>query len=262
MDHKEVGRMWDENAGVWTELARKGCDVYRDFLNAPAFMAMLPEIKGLRGLDIGCGEGYNTRLAAARGARMAAIDVSEMFVRLAREEEERRPLGIDYMHASAVELPFADEAFDFEVATMSLMDIPEHEKVLSEAFRVLRPGGFLQFSICHPCFSTPRWQWVTDEAGERVGVVCGDYFEPEQGRIEEWIFGAASEEERAGKRRFRVPRFFRTLSSWLNLIIDSGFVPERFEEPFADEATARECPDVADTRHVAFFLIIRCRKPL
>jgi ubiquinone/menaquinone biosynthesis C-methylase UbiE len=39
---------------------------------------------------------------------------------------------------------------------MSLMDIPETERVLAEIFRVLRPGGFLQFSISHPCFETPH----------------------------------------------------------------------------------------------------------
>ena len=41
---------------------RAGYDHYRDGLNTPAFLAMLPETRGLSGLDIGCGEGHNTRL--------------------------------------------------------------------------------------------------------------------------------------------------------------------------------------------------------
>ena len=69
MDDREVGRMWEGNAEVWTRLARQGYDVYRDHLNTPSFLAMLPEVSGLRGLDIGCGEGNNTRLVAGRGAR-------------------------------------------------------------------------------------------------------------------------------------------------------------------------------------------------
>ena len=55
--------------------------------------------------------------------------------------------------ASAVALPFADASFDFAVACMSLMDIPETERVLAETYRVLRPCGFFQFSIEHPCSS-------------------------------------------------------------------------------------------------------------
>jgi hypothetical protein len=76
MDHEEVGRCWDENAEVWTELVRAGYDFYRDGLNTPAFLAMLPETRVLSGLDIGCGEERNTGLLAERGARMVEIDTS------------------------------------------------------------------------------------------------------------------------------------------------------------------------------------------
>ena len=62
LDHESVGSYWDENAEAWAELARAGYDHFRDGLNTPAFLAMLPEVDGLAGLDIGCGEGHNTRL--------------------------------------------------------------------------------------------------------------------------------------------------------------------------------------------------------
>lgn len=52
MDHEEVGRYWDENAEVWTELVRAGYDHYRDGLNTPAFLDMLPDVNGLSGLDV------------------------------------------------------------------------------------------------------------------------------------------------------------------------------------------------------------------
>ena len=87
MDHEEVARYWDENAEVWTELVRAGYENYRDGLNTPAFLEMLPDVKGLSGLDVGCGEGHNTRLLAERGARMTGIDISRNFVRYARGAE-------------------------------------------------------------------------------------------------------------------------------------------------------------------------------
>src|SRR5437016_3849060 len=64
MDYEEAGRLWNDNAEAWTGLARAGFDVYRDNLNTPAFFALLPDVAGLAGLDIGCGEGRNTRLLA------------------------------------------------------------------------------------------------------------------------------------------------------------------------------------------------------
>jgi SAM-dependent methyltransferase len=80
MDHEEVGAYWNGIAKVWTELARAGFDLYRDYLNTPAFFEMLPDVRGLAGLDIGCGEGHNTRLLAKRGGCVTAMDVAEGFI--------------------------------------------------------------------------------------------------------------------------------------------------------------------------------------
>src|SRR5262249_11673190 len=151
MNHEEVGRFWNANADAWTKLARAGFDVYRDYLNTPAFFAMLPDVNGLSGLDIGCGEGHNTRLLAQCRAMVTAIAIAAAFIAHAKQLEEQEPLGIDYRVASAVELPFAVATFDFATGFMSIMDIPETDRVLAEAYRVLKPGGFLQFSITHPC---------------------------------------------------------------------------------------------------------------
>jgi len=58
MYHTKVRRYWDENAENWNRLAKTDYNFYRDYLNMPAFIAILPEVKGLSGLDIGCGEGH------------------------------------------------------------------------------------------------------------------------------------------------------------------------------------------------------------
>ncbi len=261
MDQRQVGRMWDENAELWTKLARRGYDIFRDHVNTPAFLAMLPRVSGMSGLDIGCGEGYNTRLVARSGAKMTAIDISKVFVAHALQSERDEPLGVRYLLASASELPFSDVSFDFAMATMSFMDAPEHEKLVREAHRVLKPGGFLQFSITHPCFQTPRWKWVYDSAGQKVAIECGNYFDPPADEIEEWIFSSVPP-ELSGGGTFRIPAFRRTLSSWMNLLVSTGFALEEFCEPHADETTIKKYPSLADTRIIAFFLIIRCKKPV
>jgi len=215
MDDRDVGRLWNENAEVWTRLARSGYDVYRDRLNTPAFLAMLPDVDGLRGLDVGCGEGHNTRLIAKRGARLAAVDIAEAFIGHAREEEERAPLGIDYRVASALELPFADGSFDFVTAVMCLMDMPDVERAVAEAYRVLKPGGFFQFSIMHPCYDTPHRKNLRDAQRRTYAYEVGGYFETLEGKVEEWTFSAAPEDVRKSVAKFKVPRFTRTLGRWL-----------------------------------------------
>ena len=261
MEHREVGRYWDQNAALWTRLARAGYDTYRDYLNTPAFFDILPDVNRLAGLDIGCGEGHNTRLLAKRGARVTSIDISRVFIRHAQESEDQEPLGINYHLASAVELPFPDSSFDFVTAFMSLMDIPETDRVIAEVYRVMKPGGFLQFSITHPCFDTPHRRNLRDENGLTYAYEVGDYFRNLQGDIAEWLFSAAPPRVRQGLPNFKVPRFTRTVSQWLNLLIETGFVLERIEEPCPDDETVRRCPNIRDAQVVAYFLHIRARKP-
>ncbi len=131
MDDKEVGKHWDENAENWTRLARMGYDRCRDLINSPAFFKILPDISNLIGLDIGCGEGYNTRIATKKGAKLTAIDISKVFIKYAKEKEQQEPLGIIYKVSSATKLPYPDNNFDFAIATMSLMDIAETEEAIA-----------------------------------------------------------------------------------------------------------------------------------
>lgn len=260
MDHKEVARYWNDNADVWTKLSRAGYDIYRDYLNTPAFLSMLPNVEGLFGLDVGCGEGSNTRLLAERGARVIAIDISEVFVTHAKQAEVKGSLSIHYGVASAVELPFADSTFDFVTGFMTFMDIPETDCVLTEAHRVLKPSGFLQISISHPCFDTPHRKNLRDSNGRTFAIEVGDYFNRREGEIDEWLFRGAPETEKLGLRKFRIPRFTRTLSDWFNLAVQSGFLIEQVQEPRPSAEVVSKCPKLQDAQVVSYFLHLRLRK--
>ncbi|MFN3687609.1 class I SAM-dependent methyltransferase [Salinarimonas sp.] len=261
MDTRDVARLWEENAPTWTRLVRAGHDRCRDVLNMPAFLAMLPPVAGLEGLDLGCGEGAGTRAVAGLGARMTGIDIAPSFVRLAQASEREQPLGIAYHVADAAALPFPPASFDFATAFMSLMDMPDQARALAEAQRVLRPGGFLQFSILHPCFMPPRHRNVRDAAGELVAIEIGGYFEETEGRVETWTFSTLSPEERDATKPFRVPRFHATLSTWFSRIAAAGLVVEALGEPRASLAEATAEPVVADTRIAPIFLHLRCVRP-
>lgn len=261
MDAAEAAAYWEANAETWTRHARAGYDVYRDALNTPAFLALLPPIDGLAGLDIGCGEGSNTRQLARCGARMQAIDVAPTFLRHARAQEAADPLGIDFALGDAMALAFADESFDFATAFMSLMDVPEPDRALREAARVLRPGGFLQFSILHPCFMTPHRKVLREPDGSVRAIEVGGYFDKTEGCVEVWRFETLPDDERERSEPFRTPRFDRTLSGWLDIVIAAGLAIEKLGEPCPDEATARAQPVVADSRVAPLFLHVRARKP-
>jgi SAM-dependent methyltransferase len=261
MDQREVGRYWDENADTWVELERAGYNVAREYVNNPAFLEMLPDVQGLLGLDIGCGPAHTTRLVAERAGRIIGLDISQRFLWYAAEYERQDPRGIRFTRASAVELPFRDASFDFVIGTMSFMDIPETERLIAEVYRVMRPAGFLQFSILHPCFTQVKnYAWVRDADGRKVAFQVADYWDQEQGDVEEWTFGAAPPEVRERVRPFRIPRFYRTLEEWLNLPLRAGLVLDHVCEPRVTKQRLQERPDLYDTEIVPWFILFRWRK--
>ena len=262
MDEIEVGNYWNNNAPVWTNLVRAGYDVYRDYLNTPAFFEILPDIRSMTGIDIGCGEGYNTRLLADSGAVLEAIDIAPVFIESAKTMEKEFPLGITYSVASATQIPFQNESFHFATSFMCLMDLPAPEKALQEAYRVLKPGGFFQFSIEHPCFKPPHLKKLRNAAGQTYAVEVGDYFSGNDGEIEQWIFGNTPQELKQKAPQFQVPRFHRTLTFWINSIIKVGFSIEQVNEPCPSDKIIKEKPSLQSAGIVGYFLHIRCRRPL
>jgi ubiquinone/menaquinone biosynthesis C-methylase UbiE len=262
MNEIEVGNYWDNNAPVWIKLVRAGYDVYRDYLNTPAFFEILPDIKNMRGVDIGCGEGHNTRLLANQGAILEAIDIAPAFIESAKAMEKEFPLRINYSVASATQLPFQNESFDFATSFMCFMDIPDSEKAIKEIYRVLKPEGFLQFSIEHPCFKTPYLKKVKNTGGKTYAYEVGGYFSDTNEKIEEWIFGNAPDILKNTLQKFKVPTFHRTLSFWINMLIKNGFVIELINEPYPSDEVLQKIPSMHGAQVVSYFLHIRCRKSI
>ena len=196
-----------------------------------------------------------------RQARAGAIDIAPTFIRHALETETAEGHGIEYSVADATDMPFPRSSFDFATAFMSIMDMADHGIALCEAARVLRPGGFLQFSILHPCFVPPHRKVIREPDRSTRAIEVGDYFDTTDGRIETFRFENLPEEERQATEPFRVPRFHRTLSGWVELIVEAGLVIERLGEPRVSPAVAKAEPALEDTLVAPIFLHIRARKP-
>jgi ubiquinone/menaquinone biosynthesis C-methylase UbiE len=256
MERPDTRALWSANADAWTNLTRAGFDVYRDLVNTPAFFALLPPVNGLSCLDLGCGEGHNTKLLADHGGHVVALDIVEAFIRSAVRDEAR---PIRYVVGDGAVLPFGDSTFDAVTAFMSLMDVADPERTLGEIVRVLRPGGFTQVSLVHPATSTPVRRWLNDDFGRREALAIGDYFY-EGPLTETWTFSAAPPEVRDQYEPFTITYARRTISGWFNAILAAGLVITAIDEPRADADTAAAHPEVADTRIAPYFLLVQAHK--
>lgn len=242
LDEAAVAAAWNRNTALWTNEVRAGFDFYRELYTLPAFLDFMPSIAGQRMIDLGCGEGSNTRRLAKLGGLMTGVDLSSEMIQRARQKEEEEPLGIAYEIGSFNDLSFFDEGrFDCAVSTMALMDGPDLPAAIRAASRVLRPGGTLCFSVLHPCFITPALQWLIGEDGKHVGLRIGRYFEKTP-FVEYWRFGRRphTTELQPYAQPFEVPCFPRTLSDYINAVSEAGFRIVKIEEPRPSEEMARK----------------------
>ena len=254
----EVARAWDDNADQWIRHVRAGWDCYREEFNNPMFLAFLPELADKAVIDLGCGEGRNTREFARRGARLTGVDVSRKMIVAAMSAEEQEPLGISYREASFSDLSaFSAGSFDFAVSTMALMDGPDFEGAVRAAHRVLRPGGRLYFSVLHPCFVTPAQKWLRNDAGEEIGFRVGEYFSDDV-HIDRWRFKAAPEET---GDLFAIPRFPHRLETYINGLAAAGFRILKIQEPRPTEAMVAAHPGFGKLRrHMPLFIYFAAEK--
>jgi 2-polyprenyl-3-methyl-5-hydroxy-6-metoxy-1,4-benzoquinol methylase len=88
---------WNAGADAYAHFVESGADYYRLLIHGPALLAACGNVRGRAALDVGCGQGYFSRLLANAGAAVTGIDVSDKLVARADEIEAREPLGIAYL---------------------------------------------------------------------------------------------------------------------------------------------------------------------
>ena len=115
------------------------------FRDLPALIAK--HVTGTRALDFGCGAGRSTRFLEGLGFEAVGVDVSESM--LARAREGARQAGtpqVRFEKGDMRALPIADESVDVAISNGVINLAPDKTKVFSELYRIVKPGGRLQFA--------------------------------------------------------------------------------------------------------------------
>ncbi|HET9233388.1 MAG TPA: class I SAM-dependent methyltransferase [Candidatus Eisenbacteria bacterium] len=126
----------------YEDLAGRALDPHtrRGILYRNHVVARTLPVSGARVLEIGPGEGWLTRILNESGHRVVALDLARGW--LARLDA---PAG--KVAGEMTALPFADRTFDAVVAAEVIEHIPDLERALAEAARILRPGGTLVVTV-------------------------------------------------------------------------------------------------------------------
>ena len=113
-------------------------------------------VAGAKVLDVACGPGYGAGAAVGRGAIAIGVDFAEAMV----SEAIKNFPGAEFQLGDGEDLSCEDGGFDAVICPFGLLHMPEPEKAVSEAFRVLRNGGRYAFSV-----------WTTPESHQFFALV-------------------------------------------------------------------------------------------
>jgi SAM-dependent methyltransferase len=202
--------------------------------------AMLPQIAGLRVLDLGCGFGWFCRWARAQSAlSVTGIDVSEKM--LARAKAESDP-AIQYRQADMDSLTLMGNSCDLVYSSLAFHYLKNLDALIAEIANALAPGGRLVFSVEHPMVTAPLYPgWSRDKDGTRVWPV--NHYLEDGAREVDWL----------GKG---VLKQHRSMSTYMNMLVRHGLTLEHLEEWGPTDTQAEAQPSLLDERQRPNFLLL------
>ncbi|WP_117190722.1 class I SAM-dependent methyltransferase [Rhizobium terrae] len=211
----------------------------------PQIRSLLPDLKGLRIVDLGCGFGWFSRFAAGEGAAsVLGLDLSENMIARANAQNAHPVITYGIADLEQVELPKAD--FDLAYSSLAFHYLEDFGRLLRQVHAALVPGGKFVFTIEHPIYMASfRAGWRTDETGQRFWPV--DHYSVEGKRSTDWLAKG-------------VLKYHRTIATTLNALTDASFTTRRLVEWAPSQAQIVANPALAEEMDRPMILMISAER--
>lgn len=220
-----------------------------DLVEIPNFRKLIPNVKGKRILDLGCGYGENDKYCRELGAKdILGIDISEHMIKIAKENNNDE--NIKYKVMAMENINEIEEKFDIVISSLAFHYVKDYEKLINDIYNLLNDDGILIFSIDHPLRIASKFEtWMKKNYTEINGkwfVLVSDY-NREGIREKEW-------------NGVMVKKYHRNFSSLINGLVNSGFKIDKILEPIPDEKAIKIIPKYINQYDRPYFLFVRAKK--
>ncbi|WP_308755046.1 class I SAM-dependent methyltransferase [uncultured Anaerotruncus sp.] len=222
--------------------SRKGLDGAGEW---PALRKLLPDFAGRRVLDLGCGYGWHCVWAAEQGAaEVVGTDISHKMLEVAREKTAAP--AVRYECAAMEDLDYPEGRFDVALSSLAFHYVADWPALVKKIRRWLVPGGDFVFSVEHPVFTAQGAQdWYYGPDGEILHFPVDSYYY--EGEREAVFLGE------------KVIKYHRTLTTYVNTLLEEGFSVRRLVEPQPPEEML-DLPGMRDELRRPMMLLVSARR--
>ncbi len=210
-----------------------------------ALKKVLPDFNGKTVLDLGCGYGWHCKYAIENGASyVLGTDISHKMLEKANEINHSQ--NIEYMCSAMEDLDFPDEKFDVIISSLAFHYVKDYPLLIQNISRWTKRGGDFVFSVEHPVFTAKGDQdWYYNSDGEILHFPIDNYYY--EGKREAVFLGE------------KVIKYHRTLTSYINSLLQNGFEIRHIVEPQPPE-NMMDIPGMKDEMRRPMMLIISSSK--
>ncbi|MCG7343528.1 class I SAM-dependent methyltransferase [Sporosarcina sp. ACRSL] len=207
---------------------------------------MIPNLQHKDVLDLGCGFGWHCRYAREQQASsVIGVDLSKKMLQKAREMADDS--AITYINMAIEDISFSESQFDVVISSLAFHYIESFEAICKKVYHCLKPGGSFVFSVEHPIFTSRNEQdWHYDDEGNRLHWAV-DHYQSEG--LRETTFLTEN-----------VVKYHKTFSTYMNDLINAGFIIKEVKEPIPSEEMLKGIPNMKDELRRPMFLLISSEK--
>ena len=217
-----------KGAGEWSELQK-----------------ILPDFQSKRVLDLGCGYGWHCRYVVEHGAEcVLGVDLSSKMLEVAEKINAHEKIA--YRRAAIEDLDFPCETFDVILSSLAFHYVKNFTPIVHNISQWLKKDGKFVFSVEHPLFTSYGTQeWYRDEKGNILHFPVDNYFY--EGQRDALFLGE------------KVVKYHRTLTTYLDTLLQNGFEIQRIIEPQPPQEMM-DLPGMADEMRRPMMLLVSANK--
>lgn len=237
--YQQIQEFYDASSGLWEEVWGEhmhhgyyGVDGKQKLDRRQAQIVLIEELlawsfpdgqKPTNILDVGCGIGGSSLYLAEKfQAQVTGITLSPVQADRATDRAKEAGLSAqaNFKVANALEMPFADNSFDFVWSLESGEHMPDKTKFLQECYRVLKPGGRLMLATW--CHRSTADQPLTSEEQKHLQDIYRVYCLPYVISLPEYITIV----EQCGFQELRSDDWSTAVAPFWDVVIDSAITPQ------------------------------------